>query len=394
MARARLTVKAELLRWARETAGMTIPVAAGKIGITEERLAAWEDRGGDPTPRQLEKIADVFKRPTAAFFLRERPVEPALPVDFRLPMPGARGRLSTDTLFALRRARRLQDAFADLLATAPSPELPPLALEDDASVVASEARRMLGVTIEEQMTFHTPRKAIPVWRRALEGRGTLTFRFSIPKEEVRAFSLAGGPPVIVLSGDDYDSSQIFSLFHEWAHLCLGQPGMCLPEIDSRAADAGGQVERFCNQFAADLLVPRDALLAEETTQQLREKRLAVADALRVLSRVFAVSRYVILRRLRTLRLVSEAEFRRVDRLLAGEYEKEMEKREREKQKAKEEGEESWGPPPPIKVVSQLGRAFVTHVLDAHERGAIHYADIADLLAVRLKHLPRIQELVS
>jgi Zn-dependent peptidase ImmA (M78 family) len=390
MPRSTLTVKAELLRWARETAGMTIAAAARKLGFTVERLTEWEDSGGHPTPRQLERLAHVYRRSTATFFLPARPVEPKLPIDYRLPVPGAgtMGALSTDLLFTLRRARRLQRAFAELGNAIAPPEAFSLGLSDDPSKSADRARKVLGIKIEHQMALHTPEKALGVWRHALERTGVLVFRFPIAREELRGFSLPGTPPIIVVSTRDYFSSQTFSLFHEWAHLALGEPGMCLPEIGAKATTVG-HVERFCNQFAADLLVPKRALLDEEATRNLQAKRLQVMDALRVLERVFAVSRYVVLRRLHTLRVVSDYAFRQADRMLADEYRRKLE-RERERKKDRK----SWGPPPSVTVVSQLGDTFVSQVLDAHERGAIHYADVSDLLAVRVKHIPQIQELVA
>ena len=50
------------------------------------------------------------------------------------------------------------------------------------------------------------------------------------------------------------SDKIFSLFHELAHLLLRRNGI------TRGVKIGGErIERFCNQFAAEFLVPSSDL---------------------------------------------------------------------------------------------------------------------------------------
>jgi transcriptional regulator with XRE-family HTH domain len=54
-------VKPELLRWGRETAGLTIEAAAKKITVTPERLLSWENGDARPSIPQLRKMADVYR---------------------------------------------------------------------------------------------------------------------------------------------------------------------------------------------------------------------------------------------------------------------------------------------------------------------------------------------
>ncbi len=82
-----------LITWARETAGFTAAEAAKRLGIDEERLAAWEDAATDDAPSipQLRKIAMLFKRPLAVFFMADPPEGFAVMRDLRrLPGTGAR----------------------------------------------------------------------------------------------------------------------------------------------------------------------------------------------------------------------------------------------------------------------------------------------------------------
>src|SRR6266550_3190395 len=78
-----ISVKRELLQWARNTAGFTLEEAARKIGVKPARLAAWEAGESAPTAQQLRSAANAYKRPLGAFFLPAAPKEPAPPHDFR-----------------------------------------------------------------------------------------------------------------------------------------------------------------------------------------------------------------------------------------------------------------------------------------------------------------------
>src|SRR5258708_2903329 len=92
-ARVKALINPALITWARETAGFTLPEAAKKLDIEEERLAAWEDPANENAPSipQLRKLAGVFKRPLAVFYMAEVPKKFEVMRDLRrLPGAGAR----------------------------------------------------------------------------------------------------------------------------------------------------------------------------------------------------------------------------------------------------------------------------------------------------------------
>jgi DNA-binding XRE family transcriptional regulator len=63
------TVTPAVLKWARESAGLTLDIAAQRIGVASAKLFAAEDGSGQLTFPQLRKASGVYKRPLAVFFL-------------------------------------------------------------------------------------------------------------------------------------------------------------------------------------------------------------------------------------------------------------------------------------------------------------------------------------
>jgi Zn-dependent peptidase ImmA (M78 family)/transcriptional regulator with XRE-family HTH domain len=378
-----IPVDGRLVKWARESAGLSDDSLAKKLGIKDRRkLTAWEAPGAraDMTARQLERLADATKRPLAAFFLPEPPAEPVLP-DFRRPPGEQPPPLSGSSLMAIRRARRMQRVFGELaeeLGEGLGLLSQTIAPEQHPAVVAGEVRQVVGVSVDDQTGWKDAETALKVWRSRLEGLGVLVFQFAMPPDEVSGFSLATGMPTIVLNRKDHHSRRVFTLFHEWAHLLRGEAGLC--EV---AEDEGGpqDAEVFCNAFAGSFLVPMEALRESEPFALHAAHRLTAADAAEHGARLFSVSRYVILRRFLTAQAISRETYRRT----VGAWEAE---RRPPKRKAK------GGAPPYAMTVSELGRRFVSSVLTAHERGLIGDSDVSDYLTLRLKHLDRVHELVT
>jgi Zn-dependent peptidase ImmA (M78 family) len=94
--------------------------------------------------------------------------------------------------------------------------------------------------------------------------------------------------LVFINGADSKAAQMFTLAHELAHLWLGQSALS----DVSAGDiSDNAIETWCNQVAAELLVPMDVFLAELVADE------PLSETLSRFARRFKVSTLVVLRRL-------------------------------------------------------------------------------------------------
>jgi len=87
-------------------------------------------------------------------------------------------------------------------------------------------------------------------------KGVLVFQFTgISHKEIRGYAISNHPlPVIGINTGDKPKSRNFSIFHELTHIILGTGGVC--DMNDRNV----KIERFCDEVAANFLVPPSALL--------------------------------------------------------------------------------------------------------------------------------------
>ena len=96
-----------VLRWARETAGVSLQDLARRLNPGEETIAKWETGEKTVTVRTLRDVARFLKRPLAVFLLPEPPPELPVPPDFRTLPKDSLAPLSKKTRLVIRRALRL-----------------------------------------------------------------------------------------------------------------------------------------------------------------------------------------------------------------------------------------------------------------------------------------------
>jgi len=270
-------------------------VAAQRARLADDDLAArfkkwplWLSGEAQPTLRQLEDFARLTHTPFGYFFLPEPPVL-ALPVpDYRTLRDAAFAEPSSNLLDTLYLCQQRQDWYRDHARMHGLPVLPFVGsanVQEAPETVAQRLRETLGLS-------SAARRQLPTWTDALrqliakaEDAGVMVMVSSVvgsnsyrklDVDEFRGFALADGlAPLVFLNGADSKAAQMFTLAHELAHVWLGATGVSDPQAGQVPEQ---QTERWCNQLAAELLIPLEELVGSAPAQRADPGRNPAAGA--------------------------------------------------------------------------------------------------------------------
>lgn len=303
------SVNPTVLRWARERAGLSLEQVAGAMKRSADLIVAWEEGEEVPTYRQLESLAARYKRPIAMFFFPAPPAEKEIEREFRTLPNTELAALHPDTLYAVRQARAWQLAIPNLTVGFPEPEHRvtkevQASPADDPEEVARRLRAFLNVSINAQQAWRNAESALKEWRSVVEAVGVFVFKRSFKQRDISGFCLHDERnPIIMINNGTAFTRQIFTLFHELAHLIYGYSGVTTRD-QSYLSELHGldrALEVACNRVAAEFLVPRDALPLD----LFRSDAIGLDRAVEIVAGNFNVSREVVLRRLLDLGIVSK-----------------------------------------------------------------------------------------
>lgn len=380
-------VNPDLLVWAREASRIDRATAAKRVGVTVEKVEAWEEGTKFPTLTQLRKIARVYKRSVGVFFLEQRPAAMPQPADFRRMELSIQHVIIPELAAGIRAAEAKRAAALEIYVQ--REEEPPafgLALNLNAAPeqVAQQIAEQLGITMHDRAKWGSEYDALNAWKAAVEARGVLVMQISrVPVSDMRGCSLALFPlPVIILNSSDKPLGRIFTLLHELVHLARAESGLCDVFEDAQRGDQEQQIETYCNRIAGATLVPVNDLLQHPVVAGAPDRREWGGDEIMELRRLFWASWEVILRRL----------------LIAGKTTQQFYRVERERlrrQYANDEGASAGGfVTPPRRVVLSNGRFLTGLVVDAYDSSVITGSDLSRILGTKLDHLPKIIDVLK
>jgi Zn-dependent peptidase ImmA (M78 family) len=366
-------INGEVLRWARESIGVAPEKAAKRANVAIDIYKKWESGEDVPSMPRLRKLANLFKRPLPVFLLPHLPKSPPLPKDFRKPAAIIKQPLGESSLMAVRKARWYQTVAKELMDDLGQPvhsfEVPNLKSVPLVDII-NDIRKL---DIDMQVSWGNNWEALKRWRMYLEEQGIFVFQFPMPVEEIRGFSLVREehPPVIVISSQDSPHGRIFTLFHEYSHILLEESGLCIP---SEAIDKGQQeVEKLCNEFAGNFLVPTPHLKESIKESQFSKIEELIPD----LSKKFIVSQFVILRRLYSVKKVDYKEYQRLFKELRKGVKK----------------VESAGGNFYKNQYAEKGKRFISLVVEAESGKKITLSRALDYLGIKTRHYDQIVDML-
>ena len=378
-------VTLEVLRWARESAGIRLEEVAKPLKLkstTTETIQQWESGQGNLTYSQLEKLAKIYRRPVAVFFFPEPPEEPSLKGQFRSLPEAYVDKIPTKIRFLIRDGMAKQMNLSELLEDtnlAKRKIVQGIVVRDRISAknLAAQARKYIGISLEEQTKCKDENEALKMWRNALEECGLWIFKDAFHDENYCGFCLHDEQfPIIYLNSGMSKNRQIFTLFHELSHLLRRKGGVDMRTTPQLQGDYKKE-EVFCNAFAGAFLVP------DESFQRYTKKN-PEDNEIKRLANLYKVSREVILRKFYDREFISKIK-----------YEEELEKYKREWRASQLEKKQrrSGGPNYFVKIYTYLGQKYLEVAFRQYHQRKINDRELADYLGIKTKSLEKLESYV-
>lgn len=375
--KASLPINIEVLKWARQSLGLSIEDVAARMKRLEKDIKGWESGISSPTYPQLEKLAyEVYKRPIAVFFFPDIPEEETPKTELRTLPDTLIDELPVEIIKLYRKAKVFQINLADLYAGSKpiSPNLIDghlITSKTNIKRLVQDIRQKMGVSLENQFSWRSLDLAFKNWRKAAEDNGIFVFKDAFYNDDYSGFCVYDEKyPIIYINNSMPMSRQIFTIFHELGHLLHHLGGIdfrdkkVIESIDRKYH----VYERNCNRFANEFLVPSEVFEAQNL--YVSEHRISE------LAEQFSVSREVILRNYFDRGLID-------DRY----YAKMVDKWAKEAGKTKKESKGGhWY----YNKISYLGDNYIDLVFSRYYRNKITIENLSEYLNVKEANIPTFE----
>lgn len=370
-----IPINPSILKWAREKAGYTLEEECKKNSKHEE----WENGISYPTYSQLEKLSIHYNRPLAIFFFPSPPEEKDLEKSFRALSQEDIHTLSPHIRYLFRKATAFQIYLKELFQSEYEEQKGKVnwlnfKSNNLTSDIAKKARSILGVTIEEQAKWKNSEQALEEWRNVLAEHGVYVFKEAFKNNKVSGFCIYDQVfPIIFLNSSMSKNRQIFTLFHEVAHLIYKENYLDVfaGEFWNLEFSDPTNIEVKCNSFAANFLIPNDSFITQVQNSILTDNE--VVD----LAGHYKVSKEVIWRRLLSLQMISKEEYKSKIKSWNDDI-------------TKKNSNESRGHYYYTQL-SYLGKSYFSKILENYHQGVISIEKAADYANVKPKSFITMEE---
>ncbi len=379
-------VTPNVLKWARESARMTEQIAAAKVSVTAEKLREWEEGVSQPTIRQAQTLAKAYRRPFAIFFLPDIPRDFQPLQDFR--KPGSKP-LTTSSIFIIREIQQRQAWISNTNAENQEERLlfvGRFSIKDDPKIVA----RDILATLQINPASYKSENPIREWIDAAEKNGIFISRTSfihsrlkLDSDELQGFAIADPyAPFVFVNSDDWNAPQLFTLVHELAHVWIAETGIS-NDAEPKVSEEGkaNPVELFCNEVAANALMP------EEVVLKFGSSIFQNSDNVFKAAKKLGVSSFALLVRALNLTVIDLDTYKNLKKEADANYQDYLKKEVERKAKLKER---KGGPDPFLLQLNRNSKLFTQTVLDAFRGGFIEPTLASSLLNVQVNKFNRLE----
>lgn len=265
---AKVNISASILHWVMRTTQLdTLPPQI------VEYLTKWIKGEKEPTFNQVERVSQATGIPLGYFFLQTPPQEDIPLMEYRTINSISFDRPSRNLIETIHDMEMVQDWTREHIIAegVPGPTCVGIFKREQNPIHCAElVRRVLGINEDWFVSCKTTDDSYRFIRNAISSAGVLVMmsgivgnntRRPLEIEEFRAFVMIDDyAPLIFINTNDSGNGRLFSLLHEFAHVCVGESDF----YNDRNGGASGirPVEVLCNAVAAEILVPQTMFLQQ------------------------------------------------------------------------------------------------------------------------------------
>ena len=264
----------------------------------------------DPTFNQLSILSKLINVPTGLLVLKERITPISLNIDFRTLNSQYLSDISPELKATILEMQEKQDFLRDTVEN----ECYFVGMFDFDSKheeVTEKARTLLGAEITKNRFNH--------YRKVLGNLGIYIFLNGKYKDnthrplnikEFRGFVLSDKKaPIIFINQLDSKAGQLFTLIHEFIHVLYGDSDL----LESEELSKRNKKEAIINSVTAEILAPKSLII------NLFDEEKNIKDNLEIISKKTEVSKFVALRRLYDLSMISKDTYQSINYELEEEF---------------------------------------------------------------------------
>ena len=304
-------VKPIIIQWAIQSAGKDVRGLSDKF----DKIDKWTSEESELTVSELNKLSKELRIPFGYFFLPEPPDEDIKLLKYRTIDNEDQAKPSRELIDTIKYMEKRQSFMRDALIEdgfLPHEFVGSATIENNTEALASKITQELKLKINwnknNPNTFNVLREEISnlgilVMQNGVVGNNNHRI---LNVAEFRAFVLIDQyVPLIFLNARDSTNAKVFSLCHELVHVWLGVDELYNDNFTSNQIVNNSQLEIFCNEVAAEMLLPLSSI------QSTLEPQLDIYTNIKHISKVFNVSELVVCIRLKEKKIIDNKVFNEV-----------------------------------------------------------------------------------
>jgi Zn-dependent peptidase ImmA (M78 family) len=304
-------INPKILQECRLQSGLTL----AEVGKKVNKIKKIEGGSFKPTFNQLDILSHLYNVPRWVFISKQLPDK----YQFTKSVPAFRQFVdSNPDIFEdskvrglVTRIERYRNLVLDLLDDMGEPlpafQLPNIEKDSNPTTAAEMTKSWLGISKE--------RYEFADWKIKLEEKNIFIFLTSkfkdwsnIDKMQLRGLSLYHDTlPIIIINNSDAKKAQTFTLFHELGHIIKKENS--IDDWFSQKKD-----ESWCDDFAGEIIMPKKEF-------QYNSSDIIDIDSIKEIAKLFKVSPYACLVRLRRLNIIQQKQYEKYEEDLKIEFAK-------------------------------------------------------------------------